>query len=233
MKIERLDDNHPSLAACRSGDVETVAKFLNRGINIRADSARNPTLISCATGEGQLEVVKLLVSKGIDVREPLPGIGGRAPIFLALGYNRLELVDYFFRAGTPYDIRDEYGTQPIMCAAGAGNLVLIKRILDEGVDVNGSDCSGLTAIIYAARANHLPSLELLSASGAAPEKTDGEKKTALIHASQRGKTESVQGLLDHGADIAAADQQGKTALDWARANGHENIAKLLQSWKKL
>lgn len=46
MNNERLQDDHPIFAACRNGDVEAVEKFLNQRISVRADSPRNPTLMT-------------------------------------------------------------------------------------------------------------------------------------------------------------------------------------------
>lgn len=228
MHNERLPDDHPIFSACRNGDVQTVEKFLDQGISVHADSPRNPTLMSCATGEGQLEVVKLLVARGIDVKKPLPGVGARAPIFLALGYNRHELVDYFFSVGTPYDISDDYGVQPLMCASGAGNLDLINRIIDGGVDVNVATHRGMTPLMFAARANQIPALEALFEAGAKIDQPDTERKTALIHTSQLGKYESTLWLLKHGSDVLAEDDQHKSALDWAKANGHNKIVEAFQ-----
>lgn len=81
----------------------------------------------------------------------------------------------------------------------------------------------------AARNNQITALEILHNAGANREARDGDQNTPLIIAAKAGKLEAVEWLLDHGADIYAKAERGKTALDWAKANGHQKIAELLQS----
>ena len=50
-----------------------------------------------------------------------------------------------------------------------------------------------------------------------------------MFAAAMGHGETVQLLLDHRADVKIADKDGATALAWARKEGHQNIAKMLQS----
>ena len=79
----------------------------------------------------------------------------------------------------------------------------------------------------------MESLELLFAAGGRLEDRDNEGTTPLILAARAGKFEAIKWLLDHGAEIGAKDNDGKTAEDWARENGHGEIAGFLNIQKEV
>jgi Ankyrin repeats (many copies) len=50
---------------------------------------------------------------------------------------------------------------------------------------------------------------------------------AFVWACAYGRTAVVELLLAHGVDPTVSDNHGMTGLDWARANEHADIVKLL------
>jgi ankyrin repeat protein len=49
-----------------------------------------------------------------------------------------------------------------------------------------------------------------------------------MFAAQHGHTDIVKRLVEHGGDLDARGQHGLTALGFARQNGHDETARLLE-----
>jgi hypothetical protein len=69
------------------------------------------------------------------------------------------------------------------------------------------------------------------ASGVHPDTRDAVGDTPLMYAASRGYTNVVQVLLFNGADTTATNVFGQTASAIAQANGHGQLAVLLQTYR--
>ena len=54
-----------------------------------------------------------------------------------------------------------------------------------------------------------------------------------MRACQGGHADTVKMLIEQGADVKAKNKEGKTSLQWARANGHTDVERLLEEAEKL
>ncbi|KAL9964407.1 hypothetical protein ACROYT_G028047 [Oculina patagonica] len=122
----------------------------------------------------------------------------------------------------------------LILAARYGKTEVCKLLLSKGADVNSQTKEGETALMWAAHGGYCNTCKLLLESGAKVDLQDVYGFTALIHAARDGHMDTCIVLLDFGADVNAVSKLGNKvfdAEDWARANKHKSIIKLLQSYK--
>lgn len=85
--------------------------------------------------------------------------------------------------------------------------------------------------MFASTGPFVETVELLLDHGANANAVDlgGESWTALMFAAGEGQTAVVRALLAAGADPTLVDADGDAAVEHARAGGHAETAKLLES----
>jgi RNA polymerase sigma factor (sigma-70 family) len=179
-----------------------------------------------ALRQGDLEEVKRLIAgcaELVNARQNwnselvisgvLPFSSKATALITAIEMNNLEMQTLLLRAGADVDGRCgcETGESPIWAATLLNRVNHARQLLDQGCDPN----------VYSASGN-----------------------TPLHVAAMRGSTDLAGLLLDHGADADAMDRstnpikpltpaftgkhKGRTPRDWAIANGHTRLARMLQ-----
>jgi ankyrin repeat protein len=188
-------------------------------------------------GEGALEVIRLLLARGVDADPRLtlhrPGRGGNSGRFT--------------------DDALTVGATPLLRAAISFDVDAARALLDGGADVNLGNVMGVTPLMVAAglsvstrdtrgsyggdvQSRALAMLDLLVKAGAdvdarvtdtssrtgriarASSMTSREGQTALYGAINWGWADVVRFLLDHGARVDVADAAGKTPIDALAGN---------------
>ena len=124
----------------------------------------------------------------------------REKYFEALRKQKLDTVRWSIGAGGQSPgLRDDDGYTAIMICA-QGNLHKALRMLCD----------------FVRRAREKELMDLTDG--------DGEGRTALMMAAHNGHVEACQELLDAGCNYRAKCRKGKTAADYARGNGHDELA---------
>lgn len=161
------DDNETPLnAAAYQWNVEIVKLLIAAGANVNHMSRKEHTPFSSAIrnlsyggeNEGCLEIAKLLLANGADVR-----LGkSKLAILSAVQYNHFELVELFIKAGANLEVRDSSERTPLIGAVWLGGMVspnligIVKALVNAGANLNAKDKHGMTALEYAVKAlkNH-------------------------------------------------------------------------------
>ncbi|MEQ1870539.1 MAG: ankyrin repeat domain-containing protein [Vicinamibacterales bacterium] len=207
------------MVAARTGNVAVVKALLDHGGDVNAREAdQGQTALMWAAVEKHHDVVRLLVSRGADIRlrtaDPSArgsaGSGGGPMGFGRAGSNGLS----------------PNGFTALLFAARVGHLESVRILLDAGADPNDTTTDRMSALVLATYRANLPVAQLLLERGADPNAA-GAGFTALHWAAgswendtttnnittdrpdyewyaaaglKEGKTDFVKALLAHGAD---------------------------------
>ena len=142
-------------AACRRDDTNNEkSAVLNYLLNIkRADENQSSrhwgNNLSTACLMADMEIVKALVNRGVDVK----GEDGlrRRPIHFAL-YRTLERVKYLREKGADLSVKDVMDRNALHFAVVSGRLDIVKYVINEKPElVNEGDCDGWTPLFWAVR----------------------------------------------------------------------------------
>ena len=185
------------LAASAAGDIRL------RAAEQGSASARQAQ-IAAAAQSGELEQVRALLKKGLDVNEA-QGDGTTALHWAAIKGDA-ELAQMLIFAGANVRATTRIGAYtPLYLAAKGGHSGVVAALLTAGADAKAVTSNGTTPLMIAAAAGDTRSIASLIENGADINAKDGAKgETPLIFAAGFNRTEAVKLLLARGADHKAS-----------------------------
>jgi ankyrin repeat protein len=182
------------LGAMEKNDSEAVVSLLKRGMDVNTTDPAGNTLLMIATRNGNLDLVKFLISNkaGVnrrnrfgDTASLLAALKGNLPALQLLhasggqiepgGWSALhyavfgedpEVMAWVIAQQPKLDARAPNGQTALMLAAKAGKLSLVKLLIDADADMDLADLEGATAISLARKAGHSEIAEYLRSVGA-------------------------------------------------------------------
>ncbi|SNX28569.1 hypothetical protein SAMN06295945_0901 [Polynucleobacter meluiroseus] len=117
----------------------------NPATNVNLPNSSNETPLMMASIDGDLSLVKELVSKGADINRL-----GWTPLQYASTTGRLEIAQFLVVNGAKVNALSPSNTTSLMMAAQSGNDQLVKYLLDSGADLKLRNTAGFSAIDVAA-----------------------------------------------------------------------------------
>jgi len=156
----------PMNAATFANDTATIRLLLGASADIQtADTFIGLTPLINASGNRNLEAVKLLLSKGANVNavsktQDLPRIqtgivefGGWTPLLMSVPFGPPEIVKTLIDAGAKVNVQDYRGFTPLMLAAATdrANPEIVRLLLSHNADTQPKTRAGETAADWAAR----------------------------------------------------------------------------------
>jgi ankyrin repeat protein len=230
--------------------VEVARLLLEGGADPSLASSIGVTPLIQAAGNGQLEVLRLLLERGAAVDATEPATGSTA--FHAACINgQVECAESLARAGCDVGIKDSDGQTGREVAEGRGYAAVVARLRAVvGEQLRAAQAAGAVPapepaavagdeadmqLVMAAYEGDEAAVSLLLAAGADPNASapaqlpSGEvyQTTALREAATHGRLEVARLLLDGGADPDRANSKGGTPLMAAVIEGHLEILGLL------
>ncbi|BES94011.1 Ankyrin repeat [Nesidiocoris tenuis] len=202
IKPVELSPNENLITACENDEVESARKAILDGANVhyRSKTFGNYTPIMLAANRGNLEILKLLLDKGANVKDNFEMFN----VLMCLCSSRS---------------KDEERL-----------LECLDTLLDHGADPHSKDWVGATPLHGAVRFNHPLLVKRLLTVESSIEVEDGDGWTPIFYAVNSKNFAMVKQLFDAGANIAAIDRRGNSLTDVAAqagASGDEDLAKLL------
>ncbi|KAF3808058.1 hypothetical protein GCG54_00012637 [Colletotrichum gloeosporioides] len=163
------------------------------------------------SGSEDNEIVRWLLSVGVDLNERLDRLEPLAPMITA-----------FWSPLTPLQEAIQKGWSGLM-----------QELIECGADINELSSSCGTALQLAAELGHFGIVQRLLELGADPNASGGESpysRTAIERAAQHGRLDVVQLLLNSGVEIGGCGRrQYVRSVALAEKEGHHAIVKLLKS----
>ena len=218
---------HPWHDAARTGDIETLERFLSLGVSLQTEF-NGQTALHVAVQQGNIDAVRFLIGNDAAI-ETLDATVGRTPVNIAAGEGRIEIVNLLLAHGAEVNTRDIDGRTPLYSAALQGHIEVVERLIAVGADIH-TKTNGRTSPLYVAvREGHTAVAKILIANGANVKVTPKKSGTALSAASRRGDIEMVKLLLDNGANVNSRGYflNGRSPLNVAVERGQTAVVELL------
>jgi ankyrin repeat protein len=181
-------DHTPFSWACEEGHLG-IAVFLLQNYNQIGEG----DLIRILKN-GHIEVIKMLVEKGADVR--VTTRGGKTPLHQASEKGHVEIAKLLLEKGADAMAADNDGWTPLHWASEKGDIEIVKLLLENGADVMVADNDGWTPLHKASGEGHVQIVKLLLEKGADVMVADNDGWTPLHWASEKGHVEVVKLLLE-------------------------------------
>ena len=222
------------ITAIRTGDVDKVRQALDSGERLETYGQYGETRLGVAAYMGSLEIMRLLLTFGVDADEK--DYEGYTAVEQALMRGQYDAIDLLLDWGAP-EAQARRAVDALLLAAGHCNLSLLYRLIDRGVDINSSKTDGWTALMSAIqvgsncrlneedKAKRRRTIHLLLERGAdAQPRGDAHRDrtvfTPMILAADSGDRETVDLLRQAGAEI--------TLTEAAAVGDVETVRQLLQ-----
>lgn len=180
--------------------------------------------LHCAASNGQLDVVKILVERGANLRAF--DECGATPLHISAEKGQIEVVKYLLSKGASNRAFDRDGTTALHRAVRGGNSDVIRLLLDKGA-VKVVDRHGVTLLHVAANRNRTDLLKFLVDKGGDANARDEDGRELIHHAAVGGAIDVVNVLLDKGVYVDEPDSDKTTPLMLAAHHGHADLVSLL------
>lgn len=195
--------NQQLIALAEKGDVDSVLKLLQDGVDINTTDERGRTAVMAATYKNKVETVKALIQKGADINirdENLNNV-----LLYAGAEGLLDIVKLAIDSGADPMLTNRFGGTALIPASERGHVEVVQELLSRSaIDVNHINNLHWTALLEAVilgngGAKHQKIVQLLVNHGADVNIADGNGVTPLMHARQQGFQEIVDILIEAGA----------------------------------
>jgi|SRR5579872_2768994 len=199
-------------AAIRSQKLPAVKHLLHRGASPSArenlltkpslrshDPGSKPELgdtpLMAATGDGNVELMRLLISAGANVNGA--GQAEFTPLISATQRGNLRAVNLLLTRGASPDQRNDYGDTALLFAGNGGFVEIIRALLQHGANVDGG--AGRTPLMEAAESGSKEAVALLLHKKANLDTRRGSSLNALEYARLGWNDDIVNMLVRAGA----------------------------------
>ncbi|KAK2737404.1 hypothetical protein FQN55_001142 [Onygenales sp. PD_40] len=221
ISIVDLNGYSPLDVATMQGHVH-VARFLLEREVFKEDPLVLQRALGSAAGVGQMEILQLLLDRGVAVNS----VDHKkcTPLYRATATGQVDALTYLVNRGADINAKNTPSAQT--CVFGAvlhQQPAILTRLLELGADPNIPNNKTLTPLHWAAEAKYTEMVRALLAHGADPTaqitlaESEGplagqQGRTPLHLAAVLGHVDVIQILLDKGADINSAATDGFTPL---------------------
>ena len=153
-------------------------------------AAVRPPLMLAASG-GYVEIVDLLINKGVDI-EKTNNCGANALMYGSGYSHNRDTMELLLKKTSDVNHCDNNGSTALFWAVDEGNILAANLLLENGANVNVADNTGRTCLMYASYKGNESLINMLIRHGADVNAKDCRGITAFkcTYMSGRGSTES-------------------------------------------
>jgi len=177
---------------------KAIAELLDHGVDVNGRKEdRNPTPLILAAEIGDAESVRVLLSRGADVkanrRYRHDALGG------ACDAEHEDIMRLLLDAGAPVDSDNAQGWTPLMVASSRGDTPTVRFLIERGASVtatSGFNNGNETALTLARKHGHHDTIAVLLSNGADPNEKN--TITQLQEAALQERQESRRSRVDSG-----------------------------------
>ncbi len=136
------------LAAAAAGDVETIARLLDQGVDIetRAADDNGFTVLATAVFNGRIEAVRLLLERGAKIEERATGYYNMTPLSVAAIKGRLNILQLLLDRGADIKSPDKDGDTALINATRSKTTGVVAELLQRGADKSVRNHAGKSVV---------------------------------------------------------------------------------------
>ncbi|MDE0634944.1 MAG: ankyrin repeat domain-containing protein [Candidatus Poribacteria bacterium] len=220
----------PLCYAIVGGNIRIVELLISRGAIIEPHSK---LLLDHAVSADQIDIVKLLISNGVDASKAPRIYDDNSEMSVLLKSHGvpskdINAFDWMGWPPLPYACRGDKGEHP----------EAVLRLLELGADINVQSSKGKTALHCAAKAGFLKVVNVLIENGANIDATDNNGETPLYDAirstikNREKQRAALEALLIKGANPNVKNRRGLTPLQAAQQMRRADAEKVVALLKK-
>ncbi|MEM7572893.1 MAG: ankyrin repeat domain-containing protein [Bacteroidota bacterium] len=191
--------------AIAGGEVDLVAYFIERGVDLNQENQSGWTPLMVAASENELEITQMLVDGGAEIDHI--NRNGMTALIEAADEGSYSVAKYLINQGADLNLGIRYGRNAVVMAASEGHPEILELLLDAGAKLETSG-EAYPVLHAAAEEGQYPIIILLLERGININAIDSEGRTALSYAAEENKNRIIRLLLDRGADPSIVDNQG-------------------------
>lgn len=210
--------------AAMNGDGAQVRALLTSGEDVNAAQGDGMTALHWAARRGDLDVVKMLLAAGANVRATTR-LGNYTPLLMASQTGHAAVIEALAAAGADAKAPTASGVTPLMLAAASGQPDAVKVLVARGADVNAAEPNrGETALMFAAANRRAETVRALIAAKAnvnaaskvvslkaAPPSAEEEAYLAAVAAGRSTGAAPTNGTAAASGDAATQGRRGAAA----------------------
>lgn len=188
----------------------------------------NITPLHCASQEGHVDIVKVLLTYKDAVH--CTSDNKATPLHYAAQEGHTTIAELLLVHGAKHDALDQWGHMPLHRAAKFGHANTSSILLEHGASPNARANNKYTALHCAAENGHLDVINCLFRHSAQHSIRDNLGYTPLHWTAQKGYISCARALINAGAKVNCKTLNGRyTPLHWAVQKGNAEIVELLLS----
>ena len=138
-------------SAIEAGDARTALEHIGSDPERLHAMTMFGTWLHVAAAEGQLDIVKALLDRGLDINA-YGGISGGGALHYAASYGRSEIAKYLIERGANLDVSEPV-RNPLFGAIYRGHTVVAKLLIESGIDTSvkytGENMQNMDALAFA------------------------------------------------------------------------------------
>ncbi|XP_057960363.1 uncharacterized protein LOC131152629 [Malania oleifera] len=185
------DGESPLVHAARQGHTATAKYLLECGANPAIPSELGATALHHAAGIGDIELMRFLLSRGVDVDSQSDA---GTPLIWAAGHGQQDAVEVLLEHHADPNADTEDNITPLLSTVAAGSLACLELLIQAGANVNIT-AGGATPLHIAADNGSPDIINCLLKAGADPNAPDEDGQKPIQVAAARGNHRAVEILF--------------------------------------
>ena len=195
-----------------TGHCAIVRWLIEKGVDVNHSDKFGLTAVHHAACVGNLEVLKMLHSRGVSMRQ-VNHEGINSIIMALLGTGDCETVRWLIEQGVDVNHSDKFGSTAVQYATQKGNFEVLKLLHNSEARIHHVNNNGINSIIMASLGTgDCETVRWLIEQGVDVNHSEKSGSTAVLYAAQQGNLKVLKLLHNREAKIHQVNNNGTNSI---------------------